>query len=230
MHGCCGPCWVKLESVRVELVIFDCDGVLVDSEPLANEVLRDALAGHGLVLTLDQVVGEFVGHSMTSVQERAETMLGRKLPDDFIDRVQARTFDIFRDHLKPVSGVEDVIRELQKKGMQICIASSGSHDKMDLTLTLTGLKHYFGEHIFSSYDVARGKPYPDLYLHAAREMGVDPALCLVIEDSLPGVQGAVAAGMEVMAYSVRAEDLALKRAGGLIFSSMAAIGEHLNPS
>lgn len=212
----------------MKLVIFDCDGVLVDSEPLANEVLRVALGEYGLVLTLEQVVGEFVGHSMTSVQARAESLLGRKLPDDFIDRVQARTFDIFRDQLKPVAGVEKVIRTLQENGVEICIASSGSHDKMDLTLALTGLKHYFGSHIFSSYDVARGKPYPDLYLHAAREMGVDPALCLVIEDSLPGVQGAVAAGMEVMAYSVRGEDQALKRAGGLVSSSMAAIMEHLS--
>ncbi len=211
-----------------DLVIFDCDGVLVDSEPIANKLLRDALAVYGLEMTLDQVVDTYVGRSMASVVTISEEMLGRALPDDFLDVLQEKTFREFRKKLKPVPGVKQLLDALHERGVPVCVASSGSFEKMDVTLGITGLKKYFKGRIFSVLQVARGKPYPDLYLYAADQMGTEPAKCLVIEDSLPGIQGAVAAGMEVIAYSTRGDDEKLKKAGGLVFNDMRDILKHIS--
>lgn len=210
-----------------DLIIFDCDGVLVDSEPIANELLRDALAENGLEMTVEGVVETYVGRSMQSVVEISEKMLSRKLPLDFLDVLQVKTFTAFHKKLKAVEGVETLLKELVEKRFKICVASSGGFDKMDVTLGLTGLGRYFEKNIFSSSQVARGKPYPDLFLFAADQMQVEPAKCLVIEDSLPGVQGGVAAGMEVIGYSVRGNDEKLKKAGGLVFNNMAGVMGHI---
>lgn len=211
-----------------DLIIFDCDGVLVDSEVLANQLLRDALAEHGLEMTVDQVVDTYVGRSMAAVVSISEELLGTKLPEDFIDQLQVKTFALFEEKLRAVDGVEDVLIALQKKDIQICVASSGSFKKMNLTLGLTGLKHYFKGNIFNSSQVKRGKPYPDLFLFAADQMQVEPAKSLLIEDSVPGVQGGVAAGMEVMAYSSRGNCEGLKKAGGLVISDMRQILDHIS--
>lgn len=211
-----------------DLIIFDCDGVLVDSEVLANQLLRDALAEHGLEMTVDQVVDTYVGRSMAAVVSISEELLGAKLPEDFIDQLQVKTFALFEEKLRAVDGVEDVLIALQKKDIQICVASSGSFKKMNLTLGLTGLKHYFKGNIFNSSQVKRGKPYPDLFLFAADQMQVETAKSLLIEDSVPGVQGGVAAGMEVMAYSSRGNCEALKKAGGLVISDMRQILDHIS--
>ena len=211
-----------------DLIIFDCDGVLVDSEVLANQLLRDALAEHGLEMTVDQVVDTYVGRSMAAVFSISEKFLGAKLPEDFLDQLQVKTFALFEEKLRAVDGVEDVLIALQKKDIKICVASSGSFEKMNLTLGLTGLKHYFKGNIFNSSQVKRGKPYPDLFLFAADQMQVEPAKSLLIEDSVPGVQGGVAAGMEVMAYSSRGNSEALKKAGGLVISDMRQILDHIS--
>ncbi|VAV96179.1 Putative phosphatase YieH [hydrothermal vent metagenome] len=214
--------------MTIDLVIFDCDGVLVDSEPLANEELRKALAEQGLDLSLDEVVETFVGLSMNKVVNIAGDKLGHDLPDDFLDRLQVKTFAAFELSLKPVEGIRDILAQLQDMPQKICVASSGSFEKMDITLGLTGLKGFFQDNIFSVSQVKRGKPYPDLYLYAAEQMDSDPARCLVIEDSLPGVQGAVAAGMDVLAYSVRGQSQRLAIAGGMVISSMDEVIEYLS--
>ncbi len=213
--------------MEFDLVIFDCDGVLVDSEAIANPLLRDALAEHGLHMTLDEVIKTYVGRSMASVVSISEDLLGRKLPDDFLDVLQVKTFAAFEAELKAVPGVEELIKELIARGTQICVASSGSFEKMDVTLGITGLKQCFEGRIFSTTQVERGKPYPDLYLFAADQMGVEPAKCLVIEDSVPGVQGAVAAGMEVIAYSTRGDCDNLRKAGGLVFDKFECMLNHI---
>ncbi len=213
--------------MTIELVIFDCDGVLVDSEVIANDVLRQALTGYGLHMTIDEVIKEFVGLSMASVMVKLRTMLGRDFPDSFLGDLQEKTFAAFTNNLQPVSGVRDILQSLTEMPQRICVASSGSFEKMDFTLGLTDLKHFFQGHIFSASQVKRGKPYPDIYLYAADQMGCDPAQCLVIEDSLPGVQGAVAAGMEVLAYSVRGQDKKLAIAGGMVISSMNDVIKYL---
>ena len=213
--------------MNFDLIIFDCDGVLVDSEPLSNQLLCNELARYGLHMTVTDVIQTFVGRSMSTVVSIAEEKLGKKLPDDFLDVLQDKTFEVFKEKLAPVYGIKDVIEILIKNNVKFCVASSGSFQKMDLTLGLTGLRDYFGGRIYNSSQVKRGKPYPDLFLYAAEQMQVEPARCLLIEDSLPGVQGGVSAGIEVMAYSVRGEDEKLKKAGGLVIKDMREILDHI---
>jgi len=213
--------------MALDLIIFDCDGVLVDSELIANEQLRQALEGVGLSMTIAQVVETFVGLSMSAVMDISQKKLGADLPENFLAELQDKTFAAFEGSLKPVDGIHEVLQTLSETPQKICVASSGSFDKMNFTLSLTGLKHFFKGNIFSSSQVRRGKPYPDIYLFAAKKMDKDPSECLVIEDSLPGVQGAVAAGMEVLAYSVRGQDKALATAGGILFSDMKDILKYI---
>lgn len=184
--------------MRPELVIFDCDGVLVDSEPIANRILVAALGEAGLRLSLEEVMARYVGRSMASVVVMAEAELGRPLPDGFLDRVQALTFAAFRRELRPVPGVAEALATLS---MPVCVASSGAPDKIALSLSLTGLDSFFHGKTFSASEVARGKPHPDLFLYAARRMAVAEEACIVIEDSLPGIEAAKAAGMRVFGFS-----------------------------
>jgi HAD superfamily hydrolase (TIGR01509 family) len=205
------------------LVIFDCDGVLVDSEPLANRSFSEALRAHGLDWSIEQTMGRLMGRSLKSCVEICEAELGRKLPDDFVEKMQALTYRRFREApLKPVPGAEAAVRAVHKQGFATCVASSGSPAKMRVTLGLTGLWELFDGRIFSASQVARGKPFPDLFLHAALIMGERPADCIVVEDSVPGLQAAGAAGMRALAYAGApyADRGTLAQAGGILFDDM----------
>jgi HAD superfamily hydrolase (TIGR01509 family) len=203
--------------MRPDLVIFDCDGVLVDSEPIANRVLAEHLSRAGLPTTYDDSVATYIGLSLGSVLKLAEERHGRRLPPDFVDTLQAETYAAFERELRPVAGV---IEALDALPFPTCVASSGAHDKMRLTLGVTGLWPRFAGRIFSSAEVARGKPYPDLFLHAAARMGADPAACVVVEDSRFGVQAARAAGMAVLGYVGGATSRPLAPHGAVEFSDM----------
>ena len=205
-------------STPPELVIFDCDGVLVDSEPLANAVLAAAVVELGLDLDLAEVQRRFIGRSMGFVVESLEQERGQALPEGWLDALQQRTFRAFERELRPVRGVTEALERIP---LRRCVASSGAHEKMRLTLGLTGLLETFRGSIFSATEVARGKPHPDLFLHAAERMGTPPERCTVVEDSLPGVQGARAAGMRVLGYVERSDAVALRRAGAQTFDTMA---------
>lgn len=208
------------------LVIFDCDGVLVDSEPLANASFSRALKAQGLDWDVAETMRRLMGRSLKSCIEIVEAEIGRKLPDDFVGKMQAVTYRSFRDApLQPVPGVKDAILALQAAGCATCVASSGSVDKMRFTLGLTGLWDLFGGRVFSSGQVPRGKPFPDLFLHAAALMKGKPEESVVIEDSLPGIEAARAAGMRVLAYAggPHADRDALLAAGGEVFTDMAKL-------
>ena len=205
------------------LVIFDCDGVLVDSEPLANASFSQALRAEGLDWTVEETMRRLMGRSLKSCGEIVEAELGRKLPADFFDKMQARTYQSFRAApLKPVPGVKQAVQALQKAGLDTCVASSGAVEKMKFTLGLTGLWDLFGGRVFSSSQVPRGKPFPDLFLHAALEMNVQPFDCVVVEDSVPGVQAARSAGMRVLGYvgAPYADRDAMGAAGAFLFTDM----------
>jgi HAD superfamily hydrolase (TIGR01509 family) len=205
------------------LTIFDCDGVLVDSEPLANASFSRALKAQGLDWSPEQTMRRLMGLSLKSCVEVCEAEIGRKLPDDFLEKMQAVTYQSFRDApLKPIAGVEDAVQALQKAGVETCVASSGSPEKMRFTLGLTGLWDLFDGRIFSASEVPRGKPFPDLFLHAALAMDVQPFDCVVVEDSVPGVQAARSAGMRALAYAgeAYANPAALAAAGGEVFDDM----------
>ncbi len=208
------------------LVIFDCDGVLVDSEPLANTCFARALQGEGLDWTVEETMRRLMGRSMKSCVEIVEGQLGRALPADFVDRLQADTLQAFRDApLKTVPGVVEAIDAIEAAGIATCVASSGGLDKMQVTLGVTGLWARFEGRIFSSTQVPRGKPFPDLFLHAAIQMNEQPFDCTVVEDSLPGVQAARAAGMRALAYvgATHSDAAALQAAGGRTFDSMSSL-------
>ena len=210
------------------LVIFDCDGVLVNSEPLANASLSRALKAEGLDWSPEETIRRLMGLSLKSCIEICEAELGRKLPDDFLEKMQAFTYQSFRDApLRPITGVKDAARALQKAEHDTCVASSGSPDKMRFTLGLTGLWDLFEGRIFSASQVSRGKPFPDLFLHAAITMNVQPFECVVVEDSVPGVQAARSAGMRVLAYvgEPYANRDALRKAGGELFDDMKQLPE-----
>jgi HAD superfamily hydrolase (TIGR01509 family) len=188
------------------LVIFDCDGVLVDSEPLSNAALAEALRLVGLDFSVERTTAEFKGRSWASCEVRIAELTGRPVPPEVQRDYEARRDAGFRRSLRPVAGVEAALDALN--GTPSCVASSGSHHKMRLTLGLTGLLRRFEGRIFSATDVEHGKPAPDLFLHAAREMGFAPAQCVVVEDSAVGVTAARAAGMQVLGFGVSGGDAA----------------------
>lgn len=205
-----------------ELVIFDNDGVLVDSERLANTILADLLTEHAVPTTFEDSVRDFMGGSLGRVHQVMAERTGRPLPDAFDDWYHARLFEAFEDLLAPVAGVADVLRALDAAHVRYCVASSGTHRRIRLALRKTGVLDRFEGGIFSAQDVARGKPAPDLFLHAAATLGVEPFRCAVVEDSPLGVEAARAAGMAVFGYAAMtpAERLA---GADAVFASMAEL-------
>ncbi|MGW5847156.1 HAD family hydrolase [Streptomyces sp. NPDC055254] len=185
-----------------DLVIFDNDGVLVDSEPLANNILAGYLTELGHPTTYEESLRDYMGSAVHRVHDLVLERTGAKLPADFDETLHARTFTAFERELKPVPGVEDVLGALTASGVGYCLASSSTHARIRVGHRAAGLDGWFEEEwIFSAEDVGRGKPAPDLFLHAARQMGVEPARCVVVEDSPLGVLAARAAGMDVYAFT-----------------------------
>ncbi|WUH89955.1 HAD family hydrolase [Streptomyces sp. NBC_00433] len=180
-----------------DLVVFDCDGVLVDSEKIAVTIDVRMLAELGWPLSQDEVVERFVGRSFADMGAEIAAHLGRPLPDGWDSRYRQLYRDAFEADLTPVDGVVEALDALT---LPVCVASSTSHRGLRHTLGLTGLYDRFAGRVFSAEDVTRGKPAPDLFLHAAHTLGVDPARCAVVEDSPYGVAAARAAGMRAYGY------------------------------
>ena len=210
-----------------ELVIFDCDGVLVDSESLGCQTLIDIAAEHGVDIALAEALHLFRGRKMSVCVTEIERRRGVSVPDTFIPTVRARMADTFRRELRAVDGVRDALDSI---GLPFCVASSGPLEKIQLSLELTGLLPLFSGRIFSAYEVGTWKPDPGLFLHAARALGVTPAACAVSEDSLPGVQAGIAAGMQVYAYTPAGDPQMLAREGAIAFHSMADLPAYLRGS
>jgi len=181
----------------IEMVIFDCDGVLVDSEPIANEVFAAYLNQNGLAMSVEEVMETFVGLSLKTCAEMALNQHGVRLPNSFVPDIRRLTEIALRDTVEAVPFISETLDRLTCK---TCVASSGEISKMTLTLGRTGLLDRLADRLYSATEVNSGKPAPDLFLHAAQQMGVDPVRCIVIEDSPYGVQGAVAAGMRALGY------------------------------
>ena len=180
------------------LVIFDCDGVLVDSEPISLATLTRGLNGLGIAIDVETVRARFAGTSMTSIMEHVACDYGVAAPAGFVERVKAETLAAFEAELSAMAGIAE---ELEALRLPFCVASSSDPVRLRRSLGLTGLLPHFEGRIFSSVEVARGKPFPDLFLHAAQRMGFAPARCLVVEDSVPGVLAARAAGMRVAGFT-----------------------------
>ncbi len=220
--------FASLRTTVKLLVIFDCDGVLVDSEPLSNTCFARALQREGLDWTVEETMRRLMGRSMKSCVEIVEGLLARRLPEDFVHHLQVETLQAFREApLKPVPGIAEAIDALEAAGVATCVASSGGHDKMEVSLGVTGLYPRFKDRIYSSSQVPRGKPYPDLFLHAAISQNVQPFDCVVVEDSVPGTQAAKAAGMSALGYvgAPYADRDAMGAAGAFLFDDMRKLPE-----
>ena len=212
-------------SFSPSLVIFDCDGVLVDTEPVANRALARVLGECGFEISYEECRRLFVGRTMQAVQDHVEKVTGRSLGSGWPDHIRDETLKAFEEGIEAASGVDRVIAELAARNIPYCVASSGKFEKMRFTLGRTGLLTHVGHALFSAEEVARGKPAPDLFLHAAARMGHAPARYLVIEDSVPGVQAGVAAGMKVIGYAgdPLTDAEALTREGAHVISDMNAL-------
>lgn len=205
----------------VDLVVFDCDGVLVDSERLALRVDQQVLADLGWVLEADEVVERFLGCTEAAFTAAVEQQLGRTLPPDWGAPYAEWYERAFTEELVAVEGIEEALDGL---ALPVCVASNSGHARLRSSLSQTGLLARFAGRVFSSEDVARGKPAPDLYLHAAAAMGVAPQRCVVVEDSPTGATAALAAGMRVLGYAGGLTPAhRLRDLGATVFEDMRAV-------
>ena len=181
----------------IRLVIFDCDGVLVDSEPLANRVFAEQLGLHGLPMSVDDVVRNFIGRSRDTCIAMAGEMRGKPFHQGFAQEWDDALHAALEREVKPVRGIPELLRSLR---IPYCVASNGEPSHMQISLTAAGLMPLVEGRLFSAKQVAHPKPAPDLFLHAARAMGAEPGDCAVVEDTPTGVRAGIAAGMRVFAY------------------------------
>jgi HAD superfamily hydrolase (TIGR01509 family) len=205
-----------------DLVIFDCDGVLVDSEPIANRVLADHLRTVGVSMPEEEVMRKFVGRTRDGCLTLAAELLGHALPADFAAKWDASLFDALRSEVKAIDGVVELIQSLR---IPFCVASNGTRDRLHLTLEAAGLLALFEGRIFCAADVARPKPAPDLFLHAAKSMGVAPARSAVVEDTPTGARAGKAAGMSVFGFAggISSTREALEAEGAKVFGEMTTL-------
>ena len=214
-------------SEPLELVIFDCDGVLVDSEPICNGVLAQMLGEMGWVLSLQQTVDRFMGRSLAQCVQGIEQHFGRPVPTDFLPQLAERTQGALQGQLKAVAGIEAVLDGLT---VPYCVASNGNRAKMNITLGLTGLLPRFAHRMFCAGDVARPKPAPDLFLHAAQTHGARPERCVVVEDTPTGILAARAAGMRALGHAAMMPAPRLLQAGAhAVFTRMSELPALLWP-
>jgi HAD superfamily hydrolase (TIGR01509 family) len=216
--------------MQFDLIIFDCDGVLIDSEILANRSEVEFLKLLGIEFELNDYIAQFVGKNTQDVLAGIELIHGIRLSEDSWQLVKDNTAKVFQTELKPITGIFELLASIDKA---ICVASSSSLDRLDMTLKITGLFDHFSPHIFSSEQVERGKPAPDLFLFAAEKMQVHPNRCIVIEDSLTGVKAGVAANMIVLGFTggshiqLGHQDKLLDAGAKAVFSEMSQISAWL---
>jgi HAD superfamily hydrolase (TIGR01509 family) len=202
-----------------ELVILDCDGVLVDSDRISLRIQAERISALGLNMSYEDCVRDFLGLGMPATLRILAERLGRPVPEGWDAELDAAVREGFHHELAPVPGIIDALQEIE---LPTCVASSGSHEKMRLTLGLTGLWDQFAGRIFSADEVQRGKPNPDLFLHAASCMSTPPERCIVVEDSPFGAAGAKAAGMTVFGFAGATPATSLG-AADVVFNSMAEL-------
>ncbi|MCZ6464831.1 MAG: HAD family hydrolase [Proteobacteria bacterium] len=200
-----------------DLVIFDCDGVLVDSERISNRVLAQCLTEVGLSTSTEESIRDYMGRSMGGCLEIIEARLGRPVPEGWVEDFRARVDTEFRRDLRPVPGVEAALDGID---LPCCVASSSRPQRIRTSLEITGLIDRFEGRLFSASEVPRGKPHPDVFLLAARRMNAEPARCAVVEDSPLGVQAGAAAGMAVFGFARDSDADVLAGHGARVFREM----------
>jgi HAD superfamily hydrolase (TIGR01509 family) len=208
---------------RLRLVIFDCDGVIVDSERISNGVLARDFSARGWPMTVDQAEHLFIGTTIEAIQPRAEAAMGRRLPDDWRASIKAAIIEALARDAAPIPGAVETLRALSAAGIRWRIASNSSHAELVVKFRRLGIADLVAGRVHSFEDVRQGKPAPDLFLAAAAAEGVAPAECLVIEDSVPGVTAARAAGMDCLGFDRSTDGRVLREAGAVPFHDMALL-------
>lgn len=217
----------RAQPIPPKLVIFDCDGVLVDSEPLVKHALVQVLASYGLQLPMAEVETRFKGLQNDDIRRVVEEQWRLSLPHNFSDLLEAAEWDAVEQGLRAVEGAELAVRSVVASGLATCVASNGSLESTAHRLAIVGLLHWFEGRLFSGWTVPRPKPYPDVFLHAAVTMGYPPSQCAVIEDSETGIRAGLAAGMRVLAYTSAPDDAHAGLAGAERFSDMRSLPQLL---
>ena len=207
--------------MKYKCIIFDCDGVLVDSEAISAKVFQKMLKELGYGLELKLIEEQITGTSMQENLQFFEENIQSKLPPDFATEFRKRSFEAYKKDLKPIDGIHTLIDKIT---VPICTASSGPQKKIRLNLSITQLIDKFGNNIFSSFDIGSWKPEPEIYLHAAKQMGFAPKNCVVIEDSEPGVLAAVKGGFEVYVLTNEKKKDTFEKLGAKVFYEMKELG------
>ncbi|MEO0961808.1 MAG: HAD family hydrolase [Pseudomonadota bacterium] len=212
-------------SIRPDLVIFDCDGVLVDSETIANELLAVAVTELGWPTTTADSHRRFRGRSWQSTIAIIESETGKPVPEEWVQRTRETAHKAIYETVTAIPGVADVVARVEAANIPRCVGSSSQPDYLAHVLGRAGLDHHFGESVFSATMVTKGKPAPDLFLFAASQMGHAPHRAVVIEDTVPGVQAGMAAGMRVIGYAgdPYTDGNALADAGAVVVGDMAEV-------
>lgn len=208
--------------MKYKCIIFDCDGVLVDSEAISAKIFREMVAELGVKIDFETVLEQITGTSMTENLKYFSEKINGELPKDFESEFRKRSYEAFKTDLQPIKGIHAL---LEKINVPVGVASSGPVEKIKLNLTTTNLIDYFDDNIFSCYEIGSWKPEPDIYLHAAKKMGFVPEDCVIIEDSLPGVQAAKAGGFNVFCFASNKNKKTLKELGATVFSTMKELGK-----
>ena len=211
--------------MKYDCIIFDCDGVLVDSEDISNQILVDMANGLGAQIDYQFAKETFVGKSLSSIFTYLEETIHRKLPESFEKEFRERTFELFKTDLKPIEGIHALLDQLN---VPICVASSGPKDKIKLNLETTGLLDKFQNRIYSSYEIDSWKPSPKLFLHAAQQMGFEPNQCAVVEDSPVGVEAGKNGGFDVFAFTKPNYRSSFESQGARVFFNMNELLALLN--
>lgn len=196
----------------IDLILFDSDGTVVDSEGIAAKAWTGYIREFGVDMTPEHALAVFRGFSMAQSVAEVERMRGAPLPEHFVPELRKRMAILLENELQPMPGARALLQALHDKGVPFCLASNGPMEKIHLCLSVTGLQPLFGDRVFSAYTVGKQKPEPDLFLHAASTLNADPARCLVVEDSLYGVTAGLAAGMHVIALQPHGRDTRLPAA------------------
>jgi len=203
--------------MKYNCIIFDCDGVLVDSEAISAKVFQEMIFELGTEIDFETVLEQITGTSMKENLKFFSEKINGELPTDFETEFRKRSYEAFKTDLKPIKGIQELLKKIK---IPIGVASSGPVEKIRLNLTTTNLIQFFGENIFSSYEIQSWKPEPEIYLYAANKMGFKPEECAVIEDSTVGVKAAKAGGFDVYAFSNDKSKIAFKELGAMVFFEM----------
>ncbi len=212
---------------KYKCIIFDCDGVLVDSEPIGNQVLVDMANELEASIDIDYAYKHFKGNALKNCLLHIETLINKDLPSNFEAEYRRRSFSEFKKNIKPVKGIKQVLDNLK---LPFCVASSGPENKIRLNLEATGLLDFFEGKIFSCYTVNKWKPDPEIFLYAAKTMGFAPKECLVVEDSKLGVQAAINGGFDVFGYTAHDVNNELANLANVVFDKMEDLPKLINNS